>query len=290
MNAGELYKSKMPYVLCPKCRNEAIGGSGFWGASKPYCSYCGWNLERAKETERKALKQAPWTLLLFIAFFVALGYVSKSGFSLFPFLFLSLFIAGYVIVWRKLRLLESSHPAGAYTSAATGILADRQDLQNITGSFQYLQNLNRPRPVRLKPVPRIISIAFPLSIVLIAILGYQMVRLSPLKDLIPILFVSLIWSTIGIMTIRTARRDRRLLSDGEFAVGIITSQELSGGKHRRSTIRYQFKNAAGLLVEGEGTDDSRHLYEDMQIAVFYDPAHASENVALACASCEFEKT
>ncbi len=91
------------------------------------------------------------------------------------------------------------------------------------------------------------------------------------------------------MTIRTARRDRRLLSDGEFAEAIVTSQELTGGKHRSSTIRYEFKDAAGLRVEGEGTDDSRKLYEDMEVAVFYNPALPSENVALACASCELEE-
>src|SRR6266481_5134601 len=102
----------MKKLTCPKCGMEAIGGSGFWGTSKPYCSFCGWNLERAKETERKSFKQAPWALLFFFAF---VGFVSKSGLTLFPFLFLSVFIVGHAILsWRKWKLLEASHPTAAY--------------------------------------------------------------------------------------------------------------------------------------------------------------------------------
>jgi hypothetical protein len=273
----------MSDVLCPKCGNEAIGGSGFWGMSKPYCSFCGWNLERAKEFERKSLKQMPWSLLLFAAFFAVVGFLSKSEFALFPFLFLSVFVVGHAIVsWRKLRLLESSHPTDAYTGGARTSPGRSQTV--------YLQNLQKPRRVRLKQLPRVISIAFPLSTILVAILVYEMARLSSkLENLAPLLIFTLIWSVIGIMTIRTARRDRRLLSEGEFAEAVVTSQELTGGKHRRSTIRYQFRSTAGLLVEGQGTDDSRSIYEDMQIAVFYDSAHPSENVALPCASCELEQ-
>jgi len=275
----------MADVLCPKCGNEAIGGSGLWSTSKPYCSFCGWNVDRAKETQLKSLKDMPWTLLFFAGFFVVVGFLSKSTFALFPFLFLSALVVGHAFVsWRKLRQLGSSPSAVAYTSAASRVLADRQTL--------YLQSLQKPRRVRLKPVPRIISIVFPLTAVLIAIFGYAAVRRSDrLQDLVPFLFFAFIFAVIGLMTIQAARRDRRLLREGEFAIATVTSQQIvGGGKNRRSAIRFQYKTAAGLLVEGKATDDTRSLYEDMEIAIFYDPLNPLESVPLACASCELEQT
>lgn len=71
-------------------------------------------------------------------------------------------------------------------------------------------------------------------------------------------------------------------------MGVVTHQELSGGRHRRSTIRYDFKDSAGRLVQGEGIDESRELYEDMALPVFYNPVNPRENVALATASCQLE--
>lgn len=272
-------------VICPKCGNEAIGGSGSWSTSKPYCSFCGWNVDRAKETQLKLLKDMPWTLFLFAAFFAVAGFLSKSTFVLIPFLFLSTFVVGHAFVsWRKLRLLEPFPSTVAYTSAATRVLAARETL--------YLQSLRKPRRVRLKPVPRIISIAFPLTAVLIAIFGYAAVRRSNrLRDLVPFLFFPFIFAVIGLMTIKAARRDRRLLREGEFAIGTIISQQIDGGgKNRRSAIRYQYKTGAGLLVEGKATDDTWSLYEDMEIVVFYDPEHPSESVPLVCASCKLEQT
>jgi hypothetical protein len=126
--------------------------------------------------------------------------------------------------------------------------------------------------------------------------GFQIARdglaasspLAALTHLGPLLFFASIWSAVAVATIRDARRDRRLLAEGDLAIGIITRQELSGGKHRRSTIRYEFKDTAGRLVQGEGTDQSRELYEDMTLPVFYNPANPRENVALATASCELE--
>jgi hypothetical protein len=69
-------------------------------------------------------------------------------------------------------------------------------------------------------------------------------------------------------------------------MAIVTHQELSGGKVRQSKIRYEFKDDAGRVVEGGGTDESWELYEDMQVPVFYDPEHPGRNVALCAATCE----
>jgi uncharacterized membrane protein YoaK (UPF0700 family) len=111
---------------------EAIGGSTFWGLSKPYCSFCGWNLQLAKDMERASLKQWAWSLLLFAVFFVLVGYLSKSGFAFFPFLFLSVFVIGGAIAsWRKLKLLEASHPATAYTNTLSSVTTTKESSREI---------------------------------------------------------------------------------------------------------------------------------------------------------------
>jgi hypothetical protein len=164
--------------MCPKCGMEAISGSGFWGSSKPYCSFCGWNLQAAKELEKASLRELPKTLLLFAAFFGVLGYLFKSGFALIPFLFLSVFIvASGIVSWRKLKLLETSHPEALYTGSQTSSMAANEGMRRVrTNANQHLWGLSKPRRVRLKPVPLVISIAFPISWIFIAFFGYQAVR------------------------------------------------------------------------------------------------------------------
>src|SRR6267142_490089 len=247
----------MKKLTCPKCGMEVIGGSGFWGTSKPYCSFCGWNLQLAKEIERESLRQFPRNLLLFARFFAFVGYLSKSGFAFFPFLFLSVFVVGRAIVsWRKLKLLEVSHPAVAYANTLPWAMAAKENIKKTpVNTHLYLSALSKPRMVRFKPVARVLLFA-------------------------------LIWSVIGITIIRSARRDRKLLAEGDVAMAIVTHQELIRGKHRRSQIRYEFRDASGRLVQGKGTDESWGLYEDMEAPILYNPTNPSENVTLCAATCE----
>ncbi len=289
----------MSKVLCPKCGNVANGGPGFWGHSKPYCLSCGWNLEFARETERASLKQLPWSLLLLAAFFIFIGFLSKSGFALLPFLFLCVFLVGGAIMsWRKLRLIEASHPAVAYTTVLPAAPpAEEVSRQTHINADRHLWALIKPRRVRLKPIARVIVVALPISWIFIAYFGYQMIRnevvvaspLAMLRDIGVFLLFALIWSAIGIKTARTAMRDRKLLADGEFTRGVVTHQEAIGGKHRRSQICYQFRDLAGRLVQGKGTDESWEFYEDMQVPVFYNAQDPDENVALCATSCALIK-
>ena len=88
----------MAGVVCPKCGMEAISGSSFWGSFKPYCSFCGWNRQAAKELALASLKGAPKTLLFFAAFFGFFGYLYKSEVVVFPFLFLSVFVTSLLLL------------------------------------------------------------------------------------------------------------------------------------------------------------------------------------------------
>jgi hypothetical protein len=282
----------MKKIFCPKCGMEAIGGSGFWGTPKPYCSLCGWNVALAKEIERKALKQLPWSFLFFGVFFGAVAYLSKTEFALFPFALLSIFIVASAIAsWKKLRLLEASYPTAAYqvplpvvSAGETRTLADRAAV------FEHLKNFATPRQVRFKPVPRVISIAFPISVVAGVYWAFLLARtgISMSSDLLVLLGAAIVWSAIAITSIRRAVRDRKLLAEGSLAIAVVTRQYLTGGKNRRSQIQYEFKDAAGRKYGQSVTDDSRTLYEEMETPVFYSPANPEVNVPLATASCELK--
>jgi len=287
----------MAAILCPKCEMETTGGKGFWGWSKPHCSFCGWNVALAKKEEQSKLRQLPRAFGLFAVFFAAVAYFSKEGFAFFPFLFLSaILLISAASSWKKLRLLEASHPDSAFaTRLSSEMGAKERAKQDGEASYERLRAIPRPRQVQPKRVPRAISIAFPLSGILFAWIGFEILRngiasSSALSNLVPLLFVGLIWSVISISIIRKVRKDRRLLGEGELAIATVTYQELSGGKQRNSRIKYEFKDAAGRLVQSEATDESHTLYEDMQTPVFYNPTDTSENVPLSCASCELRQS
>ena len=269
---------------------EAIGGNGFWGTSKPYCSLCGWNVSLAIEIERKALKQLPWSFLLFGAFFAAVAYFSK--FALFPFAFVSVFIVANAIAsWKKLKLLEASHPATAYATPLPSVSATETRAQTDRGAiFEHLRDLTTPRQVRFKSVPRIISIAFPISVIAGVYWAFLLARtgVAMSSDLLVPLGAAIVWSVIAITSIRRAIRDRNLLAEGNLAIGGITRQYLTGGKHRRSEIQYEFKDAAGRRYVRSATDDSHTLYEEMETPVFYSPTNPEVSVPLAAASCELK--
>jgi hypothetical protein len=175
-----------------------------------------------------------------------------------------------------------------------GHCAESEPKEDLANRYQYLWALTMPRRVRLKPVLRAFIIAFPVSWIVIAYFGYLVARSqvrasSPLitfGDLALFLFFALIWSAIGITTIRSARKDRKLLAEGNIAMATVTRQELSHGRHRTSQIQYEFRDVTGRRVYGDGTDESRELYEDMEVPVFYDPDVPSRNVALCAATCE----
>jgi len=275
---------------------EATGGKGFWGWSKPYCSFCGWNVELAKERERAKLKQMVLGLVFFGVIFGAFAYISKEGFALFPFLILSVFLVGNAIsAWRNLRTLDASRTAAASTTPLSTVTAGKERAKHDRdAAYQQLTALSKPRQVRFKVVPRVVLIASPFLGVLTVWLGFQVFqngfdRSSLLNDLMPLLIMTGVWSTITVVVLRSAWKHRRLLAEGNLAIATVTHQWVSGGKHQRSQIQYEFKDAAGRLVKSETTEESRTLYEEMETPIFYNPDNSAENVVLACASCELKK-
>jgi hypothetical protein len=238
-----------------------------------------------KEIELANLRSLPWGILLLGAFFGSIAYFSKEKFALF--LFLLVIVGGSVVAiisWKNLRKLNELRPVSALATPLSLEAAEEH---------RYLWTIPRPRQVRLRSTPRVIWIALPLSWILIIYFASQEIRTrdgAPVdySGLFLLLFVGAIWSFVGIGEIRSAVRDRRLLTDGDIAIATVTDQQFVGRKQRRSEIHYRFKDGAGLGRYGNATDGSHSLYEDMTTPVFYNPADPNESVPLVTASYDLK--
>jgi len=82
--------------------------------------------------------------------------------------------------------------------------------------------------------------------------------------------------------IRTELLNRKLLQDGEFCLGVITSQRKAGRHRNRSVVEYSFSDKSGRARVGSGTDLTRLYFENMPVPVFYDSDHPSRNIAGCC--------
>src|SRR5258708_7842527 len=93
------------------------------------------------------------------------------------------------------------------------------------------------------------------------------------------------WNVFGVLflvvfvflwlaQVRRELRNCGLLTDGDFALGRITSQRRSGGKSKRSTITYESTDTIGRIWSGKGDDATKKYVENMAVIVFcnqYDP-------------------
>ena len=147
-------------------RNGGDGRLWFLGHFEALLLVLWLELATCKRNRTGILEAFALGFLLFASFCALVGYLSKSGFTLFPFLLVSVFlVSGAIASWRKLKLLEASYPTTSYKAQLPGLSAAESRTQtNRAAVFEQLRNLATPRQARFKPVPRIISIAFPISI------------------------------------------------------------------------------------------------------------------------------
>lgn len=284
----------MPKIFCPRCGKKAFNDD-FTGTSKPCCLSCGWNLELAKERSRSQLQGWPIALAVFGALFVCIAYFSKDPFALAPFILVA-GLLGFVAIsgWRHLRKLNAARITAPHVdfSLLRTPGAPLETKKTLAVNTDLLLSLSKPRRVRLKVKPKIISIVFPISVAIALYFGFNYVRegLLPhtsVSDLWLPLIIAVIWSTIAIQTLRHARRDWKLLAEGDWAVGTVTAQWMTSGRHPHSKISFQFRDLLGRSIFSEADDDSRALFEEMQIVVFYDQTNPERCVPQGLAACEF---
>lgn len=148
--------------------------------------------------------------------------------------------------------------------------------------------------MRIRPVPKILLATLPISAMLLIFFGIRELATiqevpassSSVTDVILNFLFSPIMIAASIVTFWKVRRDRKLLRDGELAVGIVTHQELVKGRTTNSRVRYRFNDASGQLYQGKGWDRSFKLKPAMSVIVFYDSKHPGKNILTSTAICE----
>jgi len=276
----------MSAIQCPRCHREAIGGPNAWFEKKPYCPSCGWNVDRVNSggKNQKALA------VCFIAIAIFLVGIGASN-ARSPNQHLGSFVAfGFILVVLALvswtRSKSQNRAQAAPLSAGFGVSTTTSS--EVAAAIERLRMVSRPRAIRLKPWMRFFAVMYGVffaggcySVFLIVERGATK---SGDSNLIAQALLGLIWLLVAFTMFRSMLRDRRLLSDGDVAIGTITAQSYSGGKSRQSRIVYEFKDAAGRTFSGKGSDRTGKLFEEMQTPVFYDSTNPAKNVALAAAS------
>ncbi|SRR5260370_28616115 len=172
--------------------------------------------------------------------------------------------------------------------------------EQLFGCYESILGLPRPRRVHVKAVSWIVIGSLPLASVFLFYAGVQAVRSlhqlgthsSPIAPVVFEFIFPAILIAISSGTYWKVRRDMALLRDGELTIGVVTHQKLvavaggRGGRRKQSRIRYRFKDPAGQLFQGTGTDHSRRLRVDMTVPVFYKPGDPEKNVSICTAVCE----
>jgi uncharacterized protein (DUF983 family) len=285
----------MSNITCPLC-GAPVTVRGLFGQGKPFCTHCGWNLQRA-EKSLNANARVPLILLAGFAV-VAIGVFltssnARGGTHLTPALLMLviLALAGGIPFWSYVSTKRAIAQARA-TPSLQGV-----QTQPIPDAFlQRIQSLPRPRRVRF---------GFPGAPVAAVVFGFAMLSgalffatdrvgppavprtATPFPYFVlfgPIGFVVLILGIVIVPALLKEKRNRPLFQDGEVAAARVLAQRtVSQGKTSYSQIEYEFRTLGGQTIRNTERDLSRKVFEDMLIPVFYDPVNPSRCAAL-CAS------
>jgi uncharacterized protein (DUF983 family) len=294
----------MSGIQCPRCGREAAGGGRFWRDAKPYCPACGWNIDRANTLGGKNQKILAVyfvgiaVVLCLVGVFAATSAAGSRNPHLGRFVAFAIVLTVLAVIsWHRSKSQKSAQMPGTTTTASPSFNTFNAPSNPVHASYERLQMLRRPRSIRLKTSMRIFVAVYLIvlasatySIFIVAQRGGAKPGFTALPNLIPLVMFGLIWSIVAATMFRSILRDRSLLTDGEIAIGTVTSQSYAGGENRESRIVYEFKDAAGRTISGKCADRTRKLFEEMQTPVFYDPTNPTKNVALAGATYDLVET
>lgn len=273
---------------CPLCRSATdVAGK------VRFCPQCGWNKKQAAQQLRYSLKVLPIALVAAaILVFLFLHTAQKKT----PMVYLlsiafpaAVYALAYASVKRSLVKLESvpDLPSDKRTpsSAAAGTMAPlvpaAKDLALLRAS--------RPREVRMSGRGKrsLATIAL-LACAFEGVLIWQLHRLWALTQSFAG-FHRKDWALVGLVALlvllplstwRQMARERKLLENGELAMGRVTKK---WNTRDGSTVFYEFQDASGQTHKHSGMDYSRTLEIGMAVPVFYDRDNPKKQVA-ACAA------
>lgn len=268
----------MRTILCPRCGAPIATYRAFRPTIKPFCSRCGWNLQRAEATIARTGSTMMFIPIAIAALALLIAFATARTVS--PIGILVPLAVGAILLIPSWSYYSARKQLDAAKSSANPALAMGQPF--VDPSLQRLQALPRPRRVRFRaPTSLLIILLFlvllPIGVVYLMTHHPASARghVHPSGFLaMPIIFVVLI-----VVPYFRDKRNQPLLRDGELSLGRVTYQEnIQVGKSSYSRIAYEFKTPSGQLIQDRAKDLTYSVYEDMTIPVFYDPANPSKNV------------
>jgi heme exporter protein D len=275
----------MGVVHCPRCHGVAASAAG-----QAFCARCGWNRNVAILQVRSLHRLLPILLLPLVAYGLLL--VARAG-DWEPFLYVFLLGVGLCLlgVWwlgRLLERLEHVQPLDP-ERVKQARLADPEKEEEARS--QAMLAVGRPRPVQLISTGRfylavLTGIVLAVEVMLLRYLVKTIVAEGSMAE-----FSAWNWiaaaGAVALLVVLVAiplrlRRQKRLLENGEVALGRVTRQWKAGGN---SWIQYEV-NLGGATLRKKSHDPSHRLYTGMKVPIFYDAEDLSRQVPCCAAYYE----
>jgi uncharacterized protein (DUF983 family) len=277
----------MKTITCPRCGAPVTIYRAFRPTVKPFCSRCGWNLERAKIVAAGSSPVAKFVPVFIIAIAALIGFSAVSR-SASPVAWILPLLIGAVALIPLWMTFSNRKDVEAAMSSVNPSLALAQP--PLDPALQQLQAMPRPRRVRFRVPGALITV-----LALAVILGfgglYIATQAKPSRlsrgtpnvqvhsNLSGILVVPIVFVVLLVVPYFRDKRNLPLMRDGELALGKVTYQEnIQAGKSSYSRIGYEFKTSSGQLIQDQAKDLTYAIYEDMIIPVFYDATNPARNV------------
>jgi hypothetical protein len=290
----------MASVTCPICGNNVTLYRFLQTANKPFCTKCGWNIERAR-IELATRKKELW-LLLSISGLSTLAVIvvwlhEKELPGFFPLVQMAIVIT-FAYSWNSLGIKRAITDARLPNPKALQRLVEPKVL-----FLQKIASLERPRRVVLRFAGALatlflIFIFFAQCLVAYLFAAYGRGELPTSDELFPLLpllaLMVILAATIGL-SYRTELKKLPLIRDGQFVAARVVEQRVNHrGKQTYNQITYEFQEPHGPLVRKTERDHSRLIFEDMLIPVFYNPtrpyALRCAQLTIVCPTLKIDKT
>jgi membrane protein implicated in regulation of membrane protease activity len=146
-----------------------------------------------------------------------------------------------------------------------------------------IETLNRPRAISIEPSRIARWLSFLTLNSFLTWLGVSEIAKNGLSISFSTLVALVMLSVVAHTTFYCARRellDRRLLMNGDSAVGKVLMQEMVGHRTKVSEIQYEFNDRDGNRWHGSGEDTTREYFTGAPIVIIYEPSDPSRNVAV----------
>lgn len=268
-------------MTCPACGKEATKvAAALSTASAAYCRNCGWNVALAV-SKLRADERGTWVVILFGIVLSLLALVRSGlgaallvacGFIVFP---------GAFALLTRYRMRQIEQIPILYLGAGAAPLASftANAPETAASDSQYIA---RPRRVRVSwrgwlYSTGVSALLLTLIFLLHLILRDERATIYSGKGLFVVASFGF-YALLCISFFNNRWKERRLLSDGRYAHGVVIEQQERSKSLPR--ICYSFHDFSGRGFAAKVTDFSRHLYEGMPVSVFYDESDPAKSITL----------